>query len=50
VRALRADPDFKVKELIKGNIPYLGILFKKKPRLCGSPEICFKIQVISLVY
>ncbi|MEA3359301.1 MAG: MoxR family ATPase [Thermodesulfobacteriota bacterium] len=31
VRALRADPDFKVKELIKGNIPYLGILFKKSP-------------------
>jgi len=31
VRALRADPDFKVKNLIKGNIPYLGILFKKSP-------------------
>lgn len=31
VRALRADPDFKVKDLIKGDIPYLGILFKKSP-------------------
>jgi len=31
VRALRADPDFKVKNLIKGDIPYLGILFKKSP-------------------
>jgi MoxR-like ATPase len=31
IRALNADPDFKVKELIKGDIPYLGILFKKSP-------------------
>jgi hypothetical protein len=28
---LNADPDFKVKELIKGDIPYLGVLFKKSP-------------------
>jgi MoxR-like ATPase len=31
IRALRADPDFKVKDLIKGDIPYLGVLFKKSP-------------------
>ena len=31
IRALRADPDFKVKELIKGGVPYLGFLFKKSP-------------------
>jgi len=31
VRALRADADFKVKSLIKGDVPYLGILFKKSP-------------------
>ena len=31
IRALRADPDFKVKELIKGDIPYMGVLFKKSP-------------------
>ena len=31
VRALRGDPDFKVKDLIKGDIPYLGVLFKKSP-------------------
>lgn len=31
IRALRADPDFKVKDLIKGNVPYLGVLFKKSP-------------------
>ncbi len=31
IRALNADPDFKVKELIKGDIPFLGVLFKKSP-------------------
>jgi len=31
VRALKADPDFKVKHLLKGEIPYLGVLFKKSP-------------------
>jgi len=31
IRALRADPDFKVKSLIKGEVPYLGVLYKKSP-------------------
>jgi MoxR-like ATPase len=31
IRALRTDPDFKVKDLIKGEVPYLGVLFKKSP-------------------
>jgi MoxR-like ATPase len=31
IRALRADPHFNVKELIKGDVPYLGVLFKKSP-------------------
>lgn len=31
IRALEADPDFKAKSLIKGDSPYLGILFKKSP-------------------
>jgi MoxR-like ATPase len=31
IRALRADPDFKVKDLGKGRVPYLGVLFKKSP-------------------
>jgi MoxR-like ATPase len=31
IRALRSDPDFKVKELTKGDVPYLGVLFKKSP-------------------
>ena len=29
IRALEADPDFKPKKLIKGNVPFLGVLFKK---------------------
>ena len=29
IRALKADPDFKVKDLMRGDIPYLGVLFKK---------------------
>ncbi|MGB5157981.1 AAA family ATPase [Desulfobacterium sp. N47] len=31
IRALKSDPDFKPKDLVKGDIPYLGILFKKSP-------------------
>lgn len=29
IRALKADPDFKPKQLIKGDVPFLGVLFKK---------------------
>jgi MoxR-like ATPase len=29
LRAVQADPDFQVKNLKPGNIPYLGVLFKK---------------------
>lgn len=29
IRALKADPDFKPKDLAKGDVPYLGVLFKK---------------------
>jgi MoxR-like ATPase len=31
IRALKSDPDFSVKDLVKGDIPYLGVLFKKSP-------------------
>jgi MoxR-like ATPase len=31
IRALRADADFKIKDLVKGDVPYLGVLFKKSP-------------------
>ncbi|NTU59475.1 MAG: MoxR family ATPase [Deltaproteobacteria bacterium] len=29
IRALNADPDFKPNKLVKGEVPFLGILFKK---------------------
>jgi len=29
IRALNADPDFKPKKLRKGDVPFLGVLFKK---------------------
>jgi MoxR-like ATPase len=29
IRALKADPDFNPKKLANGNLPYLGVLFKK---------------------
>ena len=31
IRALRSDPDFSPKDLVKGEVPYLGVLFKKSP-------------------
>ena len=29
LRALRSDPDFRIKDLVKGEVPFLGVLFKK---------------------
>jgi MoxR-like ATPase len=31
IRALDADPDFRAKDLLKGSMPFLGVLFKKSP-------------------
>jgi MoxR-like ATPase len=31
LRALSADPDFRAKDLITNQLPYLGVLFKKSP-------------------
>ena len=31
LRALNEDPDFTGKQLIKGEVPFLGVLFKKSP-------------------
>jgi MoxR-like ATPase len=33
IRALQADPDFKPEQLAKGDLPYLGVLFKKSQDL-----------------
>ncbi|MGB5617138.1 MAG: MoxR family ATPase [Desulfobacterales bacterium] len=39
VRALNADPDFKPKKLASGEIPYLGVLFKKSQDLQRTNEL-----------
>jgi MoxR-like ATPase len=39
VRALNADPDFKPKKLSSGDIPYLGVLFKKSQDLQRTNEL-----------
>lgn len=39
VRALNADPDFKPKKLAGGDIPYLGVLFKKSQDLQRTNEL-----------
>ncbi len=31
IRALEADADFKAKDLVRGELPFLGVLFKKSP-------------------
>ncbi|WDP91301.1 MAG: MoxR family ATPase [Desulfobacter sp.] len=31
IRALNADSDFHAKDLVKGSMPFLGVLFKKSP-------------------
>ncbi len=31
LRALKADPDFRAKDLVKNSLPFLGVLFKKSP-------------------
>ena len=31
LRALEADPDFRARDLVKGKVPFLGVLFKKSP-------------------
>lgn len=39
IRALTADPDFKPKQLAKGDIPYLGVLFKKSPDYAAAGSV-----------
>ncbi len=36
IRALMADPDFDVKALQRGHVPYLGVLFKKSGDLTAA--------------
>jgi hypothetical protein len=39
VRALNADPDFKPRRLGTGEVPYLGVLFKKSQDLLRTNEL-----------
>lgn len=39
IRALNADPDFRVKDLINGKLPFLGVLFKKSPDYEGAQNL-----------
>jgi MoxR-like ATPase len=39
IRALQADPDFKSQQLNKGELPFLGILFKKSQDYMRAREV-----------
>jgi MoxR-like ATPase len=45
-RALEADPDFKPKQLGQGNVPYLGILFKKSQDYARAYNITTRRRLI----
>jgi len=36
IRALKADPDFQAKSLSRGNLPFMGVLFKKSGDLAAA--------------
>jgi len=38
IRALKTDSDFQVKSLNRGNLPYLGVLFKKSADLAAAAQ------------
>lgn len=44
IRAIRSDPDFKVKTLNLGNIPFLGVLFKKSGDLNLAAQQVSRLQ------
>jgi MoxR-like ATPase len=46
IRALEADPDFKPKDLAKGVVPYLGILFKKSQDYSRAVNITDRRRLI----
>ena len=45
IRALRADSDFQVKDLIKGEVPYLGLLFKKSPDYMAAQNALSRFRI-----
>jgi MoxR-like ATPase len=45
IRALNADPDFRAKDLVKGQLPFLGVLFKKSPDYERATNIASRRRV-----
>ena len=45
IRALQADPDFNIKDLIKGDLPYLGVLFKKSPDYAAARNAAARMRI-----
>jgi MoxR-like ATPase len=45
LRALQSDPDFKVRTLHKGEVPYLGVLFKKSPDYAVAQNAVARFRV-----
>jgi MoxR-like ATPase len=45
IRALKTDPDFKIKDLVKGEVPYLGVLFKKSPDYVVAQNAAARFKV-----
>jgi MoxR-like ATPase len=45
IRALRTDSDFQVKDLINGEIPYLGLLFKKSPDYMAAQNALSRFRI-----
>jgi MoxR-like ATPase len=45
IRALKSDPDFRPRDLIKGDVPYLGVLFKKSPDYVVAQKAAGRFRV-----
>ena len=45
IRALQSDPDFKLKRLTKGEVPFLGVLFKKSQDYAGAQKALSRRRV-----
>ncbi len=45
IRALRADPDIQTKDLVKGEVPYLGVLFKKSPDYVDAQNAVSRFRI-----
>jgi MoxR-like ATPase len=45
IRALKADPDFKIRDLVKGDVPYLGVLFKKSPDYTVAQSFVSRMRI-----